>query len=169
MYCTHKTFLDCSMFYSSALIDWDDSGRDRLGNAKVIGKTKVTIIRGENRFDNNSEQLIFGTFPRTVCVPINGCTVRNSNPSQKVVTRPYKLICMHWMYGSMDIVCHEFRKKDIWSKKNRIQKIKDIRKHIWSKRNRIYWNTFYCGLCATFLHEWISLLLFAFTGWFDSL
>ena len=42
------------MFYSSALIDWDDSGRDRLGNVKVIGKTKVTIIRGKNRFDNNS-------------------------------------------------------------------------------------------------------------------
>ena len=54
MYCTHETFLDCSMFYSSALIDWDDSGRDRLENAKFIGKTKVTIIRGKNRFDNNS-------------------------------------------------------------------------------------------------------------------
>ena len=52
------TFLDCSIFYSGALIDWDDSGRDRLGNGKVIGKTKVTIIRGENRFDKDSRHFL---------------------------------------------------------------------------------------------------------------
>ena len=63
------TFFDRSILYSSALIDWDDSGRDRLGNAKVIGETKVTIIRGKNRFDNNSGHFL---------VPTRLCCIRSS-------------------------------------------------------------------------------------------